>query len=163
MKSLIASLSGLALLAAGGLPLHAQGQTKPDCFLKAEEVAKILGFAVAAPKADTSYGLSCDYVGKPYTVRLLFKPLSGMPFEQYLQFSYPKDAKRTVVAGDPDKALILGQSKSLQVPEFAQIVYERKGYLVEWQIAGGVYDPKSRESVVAAHNQALLKLPRAPK
>lgn len=163
MKTLIASLSGLALLAAGGLPLHAQGQTKPDCFLKAEEVAKILGFAVAAPKADTSYGLSCDYVGKPYTVRLLFKPLSGMPFEQYLQFSYPKDAKRTAIAGDPDKAIIMGQSKSLQVPEFAQIVYERKGYLVEWQIAGGVYDPKTRESVVAAHNQALLKLPRAPK
>lgn len=138
-------------------------QAKPDCFLKADEISKVLGFSVAAPKQDTSYGLMCDYAGKEFSVRLLFKPLSGASFEQYLQFSFPKDVKRTIQAGDPDKAMVISQSKAMQVEDFAQIVYERKAYLVELHVAGGIYDPKTRAAVVERHNQALLKLPRAPK
>ncbi len=153
----------LSLLTVCLLVTNANAETKPDCFVKAEDVSKVMGFKVSAPKVDNSYGLSCEYAGQAFSLRLLFKPLSGVPFDQYLQFSYPKDAKRHAVAGDPDKALILSQSKSLQVPDFAQIVYERKGYLVEWHVAGGVYEAKTRDAVVAAHNQALLKLPRAPK
>ncbi len=158
LASVFALLTGILGFAA---PVAAQ--FKPDCYLKADEISKIMGFIVTAPKQDNTYGLICEYPGKEFSVRLLFKPLSGVSFEQYLQFSLPKDVKRSVQAGDPDKAIILGQSKALQLEEFAQIVYERKGYLVELHVAGGIYEMKTRAAVVERHNLALLKLPRAPK